>query len=248
MRKDLFESAGLTENESACYKLLLEKGELTPPEIAEKVGMSRQNAYLLLAGLEKKGLVSVDDRHNKLRYSPTDPDRLDQLCVENIRKLENSREDILDSMNELRSLYNLAKDRPGISVFHGIDGIQKLYEDTLKKSPSELLLIMSESGKSKYMLTWIERHFRPERIARNIQLREIINTEENHDADTLKALLWEKRFVDMPEMPKNMDIMIYDDNVTFIKYNRKEPFGFTVDDSLVYFAIKSLFETCWKIK
>lgn len=245
MKNDLFENAGLGENEANCYRLLLEKGELSPPEVGEKLSMSRQNAYTLLAQLEKKGLAKKDERHNKLRYSPASPEVLDQMCIENIRLLENGREEILDAMPELHSLYNLAKDKPGISTFRGTEGIQKLYEDTLKKSPSEILLILSEKGKSKYMMTWIERHFRPERIARRIGLREIVNTDEKHDKEQLASLLWEKRFVDMPEMPRNMDMLIYDDNVTFIKYNRKEPFGFTIDDTLVYYALRSLFETCW---
>lgn len=247
MRRSLLQNAGLSENEAQIYRMMLERGELSPPEVAETLGMTRQNAYLVLAELAHKGLCRKDDRHNKIRYNPADPERLTQLCSENIRKVKNYREDLNIAMPELKGMYNLAKNRPGINVFKGVEGIQRLYKDTLKKSPGEILLILSEKGKSKYMMTWIERHFRPERIKKGISLREITNTPAEHNEEELKALLWEKKYVDMPEMPRDLDILIYDDNVTFIRYNRKEPFGFTIDDPLIYFALKAMFETCWKI-
>ena len=248
MKKDIFEMAGLAESEAECYRLLLENGELTPPEIAEKMDVSRQNSYIILANLEKKGVIRKDARHNKIRYNPENPEILTQLCTDNIRLLEAYREDIDDAMPELKSLYSLAKDRPGIHVLYGIEGVQKLYTDMLKKHPSELLLILSEQGKNTYLEAWLERKFRPERIAKNIKIREIINTDTKHDPKVLAKLLWKKKYVDMPGMPRNMDIFIYDDNVTFIKYNKKEPYGFTIDDTLVFFAIKAFFETSWKNK
>lgn len=247
MKRDLFIAAGLSELEANCYKQLLERGELSPPQVAEILGISRQNSYLLLAKLERLGVVTKDERHNKLRYSPANPKILTKLCALNIRDLENVKQKLDDNMTDFQSLYNLAKDRPGISVFHGVEGIKKLYRDTLHKHPSEILLVLSEHGKTSYLTAWIERNFRPQRLEKGIQLREIINTPEEHDPRELETLLWEKKYVDMPTMPRNMDILIYDDNVTFIKYNKKEPRGFTIDDSLVYFALKSFFETIWDL-
>lgn len=227
--------------------LLLERGELTPPEIAAELKITRQNAYIVLAGLEKKNVVKKDNRHNKIRYNPEDPIIFKTLFEERITDIERAQDKLENAMPELYSLYNLAKDRPGVSIFQGIDGIQKLYEDTLKKAPGEILMILSKEGRNSYLTAWITRYFRPKRISKGIKIREITNTPKEVDAKELEDLLWEKKYINMPEMPKDLDILIYDDNVTFIKYNRKEPHGITIDDSLVYFSIKAFFETIWKI-
>lgn len=245
MNKELIKKAGLNNNEAVAYGLLLEEGELTPPEISEKTGLSRQNSYAVLKSLEQKGLTKTDKRHNKLKYLPEDPERLVQICEENIKKIEQSKESLENNLETLTSFYNLAKDRPGISSFKGVEGIQALYEDALRRKPKEILLILSGKGKGTYLSTWIVRHFRPLRIKNKISLREIITTPEKHNPDDLKKLLWEKKFVALPKLPQNIDILVYDDNVTFIKYDKKEPVGFTIDDSLVCAAIKSFFEMVW---
>lgn len=245
MKKTIFKRAGLNDNEAEVYRLLLDDGELAPPEIAERAGLSRQNSYAVLKSLEQKGLARIDKRHNKIKYLPESPERLVDICDQNIKKLEISKESLERSMDSLLSFYNLAKDRPGISIFKGIDGIQALYEDTIKRKPKEILLILSEEGKGSYLSTWIVRHYRPLRLKYKIALREIITTNEKHDPKELKSLLWEKKFAELPHLPRNIDILLYDDNVTFIKYDKKEPVGFTIDDSLVYAAMKSFFEMIW---
>lgn len=245
MKTKIFRDAGLNQNEAETYRLLLEDGELTPPEVAERLHITRQNGYAILKSLESLGLAQIDRRHNKFSYVPGDPKILEGILTDKRKRIETTEDQLADALPELTSFYNLAKDRPGISVFKGVDGIQTLYEDTLKRKPKEILLILSEQGKGSYLANWIIRHYRPLRIKNKTALREIITTPEKHNPDDLKALLWEKKHVPLPSLPRDIDILVYDDNVTFIKYDKKQPVGFTIDDKLVYEAIRSFFEMIW---
>jgi sugar-specific transcriptional regulator TrmB len=247
MKKDLLKRAGLSENEAACYQLLLDKGAATPPEVSLALGLTRQNAYAVLKSLDALGLAEPDDRYKKLRYHPESPERLIEICDEKIKKVEHSKDYLEHYLPDLMGFYKLARNKPGISSFRGVEGIQALYEDALRRGVNEIQMILSEKGKSAYLSAWIVRHFRPQRLKKKIALREIITTPESHKPGELEKLLWQKKYIEMPTMPRDMDILIYDDNVTFISYAKKEPVGFTIDDKLVYGAIRSLFETLWYI-
>jgi sugar-specific transcriptional regulator TrmB len=245
LMKTLLKKLGLSENESLIYVALLENGELTPPEISERISLGRQNTYAILKALEQKELVKKDLRHNKIHYQPESPERLEEIYEEKLAEINKNKELLNNKMPQLLSFYNLAKDRPGISMFSGIEGAQKLYEDTIKRKPGVIKVIYSEKGKNSYLEAWIKRAYTPKRLANQTKIQEIINTKEKNDPEEEKKLLWEKRYINMPKMPKSVDIMIYDDNVTFLNFAKKEPWGFTIDDALVFAAISSLFDLAW---
>ncbi len=245
MKTKLFKEIGLNQNEAEAYKALLEAGKMTPPELAAELKITRQNAYTVVKVLEELGLAQVDQRCNKLTYVPGDPQILESIVQKKIKILETSESQLDKTMPELQSFYNLAKDRPGFSTFSGLEGVQRLYNDTLKREPDEILLIFSDLGKNSYLSAWLEKNFLPRRLSKQIRLREIVNAHKNPSLVAPKEQLCEKKYVEMTRMPLDIDILIYDDNVTFIKYDKKEPSGFTLDDTLVFFALKAFFEAIW---
>ena len=82
---DILKKAGLSDAQSLVYECLLKNGKLSPTEISEKTGQSRENCYAITKRLVELGLIKqVDEK--KLKYQILNPSALEAL-VEKRRKI-----------------------------------------------------------------------------------------------------------------------------------------------------------------
>lgn len=123
---------GLTRHEGVIYLTLLSDGDLNGYEVAKATGISRSNTYTSLASLVEKGGAFVIEEAT-IRYTPVP---IDEFCENKIRKLQESKADLIRTipskravvegyitikgevniLNKLRNMILEAKERVYISV------------------------------------------------------------------------------------------------------------------------------------
>lgn len=152
MNPQLLQEIGLSKSQALVYLRLIEKGELSPPEVAKITGESRSNAYMILQRLEELGLVEKIQKTKKITYQPQNPVALEKLAEERrliSAKVENQ---IKQSMPQMLSYFYSFTEKPGIRLLQGEDGLKEIYTDTLRtkqdiyflRTPTEVQIMGDE--------------------------------------------------------------------------------------------------------
>lgn len=87
---------GLTRQEAAIYEVLLTHGTMNGYELGKRTGISRSNVYTALDRLVEKGAAYLIEGDSS-QYIPVD---LGEFCENNIRKLENIKNLLIENMPE----------------------------------------------------------------------------------------------------------------------------------------------------
>lgn len=122
-------SAGLSDKEANIYLALLQKGSATPQILAEQTKVNRSTAYLALASLQKRGLVSSVETQGKQCFVAEPPDRLTRIVDEAVRKVEEGRAKILEALPSLTALFQVADPSPRVRFFEGAEALQAAREE-----------------------------------------------------------------------------------------------------------------------
>jgi predicted transcriptional regulator len=134
MDTDKLIATGLNEQQALAYALLIEAGEITPPEAAKKLNLTRSNTYKVLDRLVELGLANRTEKSKKLTYFPTNPSALTRLAAEQ-RNIATTRENaVQEVMSELISKYRTHTDQPNIEVVTGRNAVAAAYRAQIKQS------------------------------------------------------------------------------------------------------------------
>ena len=90
----ILRKAGLTESQAKGYLALIEHGDLSPAELAEKTGESRTNGYMICEKLEQLGLATKKDGQKAI-YSANHPSNVELLAEKRRKVLMRNEEDRL---------------------------------------------------------------------------------------------------------------------------------------------------------
>lgn len=239
MNPELLQNLGLSKSQALVYLKLIEKGELTPPEVARLSGESRSNAYMVLQRLEELGLVEKLSRKQRVSYQPHNPAALERLAEEHREtslKIENQ---VKHHMPQMLSYYYSFTEKPGIRLLQGKQGLKEIYQDTLRtkkdiyfiRTPAEVKTMGDEYfskykqkraqlGITTYAFTQDTVHAR--RLAVDDKLNKMIRTwlsPESYEAP--------------------VEINIYGDKVAFLAYG-EEIMGVIVQSAPIAEAMRQL--------
>lgn len=128
MDTDKLVAVGLTAPQAEVYALLMQKGQLTPPAVVQKLKLTRTNAYKILDKLVELGLASKADERKKFVYRPTNPSFLAALA-QDYRAQATAREEAAHSiMQDLLSTYYEHSSKPGVEQFTGKNDVFEAYQ------------------------------------------------------------------------------------------------------------------------
>ena len=97
MNKEILKEVGLTDHESDIYIALLQYGQISAYELAEKTGLYRQAIYDVLNRLIEKGFVSSVKESKSQLYKAANPELILEYLNE---KVENYKQ-LLPELNKL---------------------------------------------------------------------------------------------------------------------------------------------------
>jgi HTH-type transcriptional regulator, sugar sensing transcriptional regulator len=237
---------GLSDNEAKVYLAMLELGPAPVLEIAAKAGINRPTAYFQIETLKKMGLVSSQNKGNKQLFVAESPDQLEFIINRETKVIEQKKAELSKVLPELKTLYNLAEDKPIVRFFEGLDGLIKMQDEFLKSKPKEILAITSADDVFKVFPKQLET-YTPERVKRKIHSRGIYTSSKG---DFLKAtdkqMLRQTKYVKAEDLPFHADITIFGNSVAIASLRGKLS-GTIIEDKGIADSFKSLFEFNWKL-
>lgn len=242
---DYLQKIGLSEKESAVYIAGLQLGPATIQELSEESKIKRTTVYEVIKGLQEKKLINESRRGKKTIFVMEEP--------ENLGLFLKQREKIFSTiLPELEALQNSNAKKPAIRIFEGQLGLEKIYEDMIKKSGEILALAAPKDLISPRMLEFLREDWEPRRIANKIPLRRININLTNSLAKNFKIFpkpeeLEQVRYLPTDDYPFTVGIYVYRQKVAFVSYQPQEMVGIILRSPAVNTTMKAVFETYWNL-
>lgn len=240
--KKSLEYIGFSEKEVLVYLALLSIGKGTVTEISRKAGINRPTGYHVLASLSVKELVKVSGKEPKQEYVAESPNQIEKLLEEKIKNDEKFIKEARRIIPELKSIHNV-KDRPKVFFYEGIDGLKKVYEDTLTSHEAIRAYATVDDmhqGIPNYFPEYYKRRSKSGIAIRAITPKTKIGIErKSHDKEEMRemALVPKDKYYFSPE------INIYDNKVMIASW--REKLGIIIESTEIADAMKKIYELAW---
>lgn len=241
--QEILENAGLGENESALYLILLKNPECTVQELQQKSPLPRTMLYYVLNNLVHQGLVTPVKEKWRTIYKTEDPERLYDLLEKKQHEFDQRKTDVRALIPELRQTFRLSTTRPGIRLFEGLDQYRTALDDIFATQADTIYAFVPTINKKNPGVE-LRTQFEREREDRGIMLR--ILTKDKITADHIIREHTNKRLLDVKiistdaEFP-DTDIRLYSGRIMYTRYEKHEPLVLIIEDRPLYDFQKALF-------
>ncbi|MDA3837114.1 MAG: hypothetical protein PF542_05825 [Nanoarchaeota archaeon] len=233
MNTELLKEAGLTKNESAVYKAMLDLGPSQAGQLSRRAGLHRRTVYDTTETLIQKGLASYIIENNKRIFSAANPERL----LDIIKQKEDKIQQI---MPDMMSLFTRTQKTEGTNFYKGKAGLKNVLEDQLQPGTKEIL-ILGASPDAEETLEYYFKWFNEKRVKRKIKMKLIYNNKNK-----IKLPLSEIKFLP-GEHESPMAINLYRDKVAIILWHKEKPFAIVIQNQEIYKGFREQFDTMWKL-
>ncbi len=229
---------GLSERQARLYLASLELGSQPASVLSRHASLNRITAYNTLQEMVEKGIMTSVRKQRGTEYTAVAPE---YLCVE-ARKSVDAAERALP---ELRGLRGGTFRKPVVRFFEGVEGIRKVYDDTLT-AKTEILNYANSAQLRTFWPTYDDDYV-AERVKRGIHLRGIAPDDawgrRVHGED--RERLREIRLVDAKAFDFGNEVNIYDHKVAICSFAR-ELFGVIIESVEVAKTQRQIFEMAWQ--
>ena len=234
---------GLSDEEIKIYLACLEINGGPVSVIARKAGVNRVSAYHTLENLLKKRLLSLYNRNGVKCFAPEAPEKLEELMLEKVHLAK-------ALLPQLKSLAKVQGFRPKIRFYEGMDGIERVFNESLS-SEGEILGYTN----LKQVIDQIPVFFKDytsKRLKKEIKSRYLSpNTVESvHAIDPFLPKgfdpnLIEILLVNKAQFPFDNDILIFGNSVGIVSLNPDERLGLIVESPTLSQTMKAVFDLAW---
>ena len=233
---------GFSEKEVVVYLALLSLGKGTVTEISRKAGINRPTGYHVLASLSAKELVKVSGKEPKQEYVAESPDQIEKLLQNKIEEDQKFINEARLIIPELKSIHNVI-DRPKVFFYEGIEGLKKVYEDTLTSHEAIRAYATVDDmheGIPHYFPEYYKRRAGAGIVIRAITPKTEIGIErKSHDEEEKR----EMAFVPKDKYYFSPEINIYDNKVMIASW--REKLGIIIESAEIADAMKKIYELSW---
>jgi sugar-specific transcriptional regulator TrmB len=231
----------LSEREVKLYLALLEIGESTVKDLANRTGIKRPTVYLTLESLHQKGLVSIIEEEKIKHYSAQDPENLREFFAEKIRVLN-------QTMSELKFLSKRVSKKPAIRFFSGIEGARSAYMETLEEPPGTIFYSAGSLANASKILgeDWANNYLKT-RTKKKIKAKAILADEpfaRELEAKN-KEQIRETLLIDPDSFPETNELLCFGDKIGLASY-KDQPLGIIIENKEFAQIFKNIFELAWK--
>lgn len=233
---DVLTKNGFSEKEAQVYLACLSLGPSTVLHISKKSDISRGSCYDLLEDMLEKGFVSRLDEAKHVIYSPVDPDFLLRRTEESVRRLELA-------LPELKGMFHKHA-RPRVRYFEGLEGVKRVYMDTLTATTE----ILNYANSREIREHWpdYDNDYVAQRYRKKIFLKGIAPDDEWGRAvqrDDMKSLR-ETRLLPSSDFRFTNEINIYDNKVAITSF-QSEMIGILIESDAIADTQRDIFKMAW---
>lgn len=242
----ILSSLDLPDNSRRIYIELLQSGEMSARNLAEKLSITRPSVYDHLEILRKQGLVVEKEIDNKTFWAVDEVEKVERMLEASITKLETQKSTFERLLPEL--LKQSKTTSPTIKFYEGKLGLTHLLNDVLWSGAKEVHTMWPHQHMIKVLDETDLTRFNKRRLQENIYIKALWPYRSNTDKD----YIWsgqddqtERRYAPKG-MKWDMGYSIYGNKVSFIS-SEKETFGFIVNSKEFSDLMRLQFNTLWQI-
>jgi predicted transcriptional regulator len=241
MFKEALIKTDLTGSQAEILDFLYQNKEAKASEIAEKINRSRAIVYKEIDELANIGLIERKDKPGQASvFMAGHPSLLQKLIEKREAELKKDRELLNNYLPDMISSYNLINSRPGIKLYEGVGGLEKIYDEILNEGKNFYLIRSAYEPIYKEKIVPIVNEFIKKRVKKNITVTAI--TPSDIEIDTSKDSNWlMTRFI----VTKNsynapVEIDIFGDKVAILSFGT-ELIGLIIESEQIANAFKQIF-------
>ena len=229
---------GLSPKESKVYLAALELGPSPASDIALRSKLNRVSTYDILEKLIKRGFISTYTQKKIKVFAATEPD----LLRTDIRQ---KYLDFKEALPELRRLHGSTY-VPRIRYYEGIEGVKKVYTDTLS-AKTEIFNYADSKSIREYWPTY-DADYVDARVKHRIYLRGIAPLDEHgrRVAAENEKKYREIRLVNAGAFAFANEINIYDDKVSIVSFGKNEVVGLIIESPEIANTQRAIFMMAWE--
>jgi len=242
----IIEKLDLNQKQANIYFALLQMGTGRIQEIAKNTSLKRTTTYSILDGLVQRGFVSVLKKGGHREYFAEDPKKLPQLFEREIQEIKRKQTNITEALPELASIYNAHATKPKISFYEGIEGIKRVFNETLElKKGEEILAYASAHDIHSFLGSDYVRNYLEQRVKKGIVQRAIAESSpeaiehQKNDRQELRKT----RLVDKNKFPFSNEINIFRNKMIILSY--KDLLGVIIESAEIAKTQRAIFELAW---
>ena len=240
MIEQILKENGFTDKEAKVYVAVLEYGEATVAQVAQKARLKRTTVYDILEPLRERGIVSIVKRKGTHRIAPLPPQNL----IDRFKRSATLAESALPQLIELAYSSPL---KPRTRFYEGMDGLKEVLRE-MSYSKQETVGFTDYAAMPREMLTFIQKVVIPNRKERGNKMRLIAPyNKENEERKKNDPLIFsEHRLVAFPQHVRHIEILLFDHTKTgFLSFEKDELFGLILDSAAIHTTLRNVFELVW---
>ncbi|MBP9718313.1 hypothetical protein KBD59_03385 [Candidatus Gracilibacteria bacterium] len=255
MLPQLLQKIGLTDKDAEVYLACLELGTQPASVIAKKASLKRPTTYLILEGLLKRGLVSEYNGANVKYFTAVSPDYLVNYVEKQKRELSQHQHELEQYLPQLHSLANPYTISPKVRFYEGVEGIERVMDDTLKSSTKIMCYSSTDSWFSRqdtrdYITQYGRKRVHQYKIPMRAMYLDTELSRKYHEMDYPRGAdgttLSEWRWFDKSVTELNNEINIYDNKVAIVTISRTELIGIIIESKEIANTHRAIFEEAWR--
>lgn len=253
MLKTILQKIGLSDKDSEVYLACLELGTQPASVIARKAGLKRPTTYLILEGLLKRGLVSEYTGSNVKYFTAVSPEYLLNFVEKQRRELTSHQRELEQFLPQFLSLSNPYSINPRVRFYEGLEGIERVMDDTLMAKKSEILTYscIDRWFSREDLKQYIGQYGRRRSAEKKIALRGIVidtplarqYIEKDYPGD---SAVTQTRWFPKDISVFHNEINIYDNKVAICSIGRHELLGVIIESDEIAESQRSIFELVWR--
>lgn len=229
---------GLNENEAGVYLACLRLGTASVYEIAQTAMLAKSTAYDVLKSLRGKGFVSEIRKGRIKQYEAAPPAVM-------LEKLEEKRRAVARAIPALERARHSLPERPGVTVFTGVEGVKTVLQDALDSAAT--LRLIGDFGEFKEYLKGYSRLFVEKRISQGMHCKLLEpRTPRNERLKSADAEEFrETRFISGLKNAR-AECYLYGSTIALLTLEREEPVGIIIENECLSRFLVALFENLWE--
>lgn len=240
----ILKNFGLKDKDIAVYLSLVELGPSPVRAVAAKSGVNRGTTYDILKSLISLGLVSYFQKASHQYFAAESPEKILTAIDEKGKQLDTVRQQVEDSLPELKTLFEKQGGRPMMKLYEGKDGIKQILVDVL-----DTMAAQADKTYYVYSSATIRKNvyesmpdFSAKRIKKKIAVKTIALGEGGQTVG-----LDERKWLKGPKDLKATYEIIYGGKIAHISLNHTEnPVGIVIENTEIYETQKLIFKFNWE--
>ena len=242
-----------SEKEAKIYLTALSLWAAPASTIARNANENRTTVYFILLDLVKKWYCSTVVRENVTYFSAIHPDLL-------LKIWEQKQERLKEKIPELTALIPLWWYKPQMLVFEWVDGIKKVYEDTLLYPDSTMKSFYGHSTAIQKMKKreitlekWLDHVYLPRRLENRILAKVLMSGDVEIDKAYIDLTQqWEQskytqhQYIKHDKLFTNETILYWGDIIAISVISDDEMWWIIIKSKALYTTLDTLFTLLWK--